>query len=758
MADTAALVVALSAQVTKFEKDMKDAVGIADKRTKQIEDRFSKMNDTIADKLQGLANVGAGQLPLGNFLTKIGPVGVAVAAGIGAATIAFDALSKAVANYVEQASHLRDASDTTGLTIVQLDELAKIGLDVGVSAEQVEQSIGKMTVAIDGLKEAQGPLFDKLKQFPQVLSDINNARDAAGAIDVLVKHFASLGSEFEKNAFLRAAFGRGGLPFGRVLTTLGEKSGLKQVEADAIAAGKALDPDMIKKVDDMADQLKLIKKQTDDLWGEAFGELILSAQIRAAQNLEKMAQAAKDLMDGFNNPEAKSAIVQLIELAKSKLPAIPTAPTTNIPAASGLQRGQPVQQVVQPEFTRTTQPDVLAPLTGEQTTKKMEEQTAKQNLTIEQRIKALKDYIAVMGDLTSATKKRELVEAEVDKAVRDKTITPEDANRKKTIETIDLMIETLQKEITAKGASADADDRAQLEELKLQRAKAAGVLSSQQYVTALSVEKTQKDIAALAAKEAAQTATEEEIARKNLLQIQLQLQQQGQKNIDITVAETIEHKKAKEAIEARAVAASNLPQAMRYAQDSMNGWKQADQALVSFAGNFENAMADLITGSKSAAEVFKSLTDSIIRDLIRMSVRMAITGPLFNALTGSLGGGAGLGSAFFGGGSPSGYGRAIGGPVSANQPYVVGEKGPELFVPTSAGHIVPNSVSGGTAQGGLKVTVNNYASGDTDTTQQQQQGPNGAELIIGIVKKEMSKGGFDDVNRGRYGLRAVKAR
>jgi len=35
-------------------------------------------------------------------------------------------------------------------------------------------------------------------------------------------------------------------------------------------------------------------------------------------------------------------------------------------------------------------------------------------------------------------------------------------------------------------------------------------------------------------------------------------------------------------------------------------------------------------------------------------------------------------------------GKATGGPVSANTPYVVGEKGPELFVPRNSGGIVPN--------------------------------------------------------------------
>lgn len=36
-------------------------------------------------------------------------------------------------------------------------------------------------------------------------------------------------------------------------------------------------------------------------------------------------------------------------------------------------------------------------------------------------------------------------------------------------------------------------------------------------------------------------------------------------------------------------------------------------------------------------------------------------------------------------------GRAIGGPVQNNMPYVVGERGPEVFVPNSSGRIIPNN-------------------------------------------------------------------
>ena len=39
-----------------------------------------------------------------------------------------------------------------------------------------------------------------------------------------------------------------------------------------------------------------------------------------------------------------------------------------------------------------------------------------------------------------------------------------------------------------------------------------------------------------------------------------------------------------------------------------------------------------------------------------------------------------------------GGGRASGGPVQGGTPYLVGERGPELFVPGRSGNIVPNNV------------------------------------------------------------------
>jgi hypothetical protein len=68
-----------------------------------------------------------------------------------------------------------------------------------------------------------------------------------------------------------------------------------------------------------------------------------------------------------------------------------------------------------------------------------------------------------------------------------------------------------------------------------------------------------------------------------------------------------------------------------------------------------------------------------------------------------------LGAVGAAGGTGAGFPqRARGGPVAANQMYVVGEEGPEMFVPRTSGTIVPN----GQLQGGTVNLTQNITTGD----------------------------------------------
>jgi tape measure domain-containing protein len=139
-------------------------------------------------------------------------------------------------------------------------------------------------------------------------------------------------------------------------------------------------------------------------------------------------------------------------------------------------------------------------------------------------------------------------------------------------------------------------------------------------------------------------------------------------------------------------------------------------AADNIGGAFGRAFQEIINGSSSAQEALASMMRSIGENFVNMAVQiiaqqttMVILGTILKALgIGGGGGGGGfsyqgvtgnpLGTSMISGNftpttfSTAGLGfRANGGPVSAGAPYVVGEHGPELFVPGRNGSVVSNS-------------------------------------------------------------------
>jgi phage-related protein len=81
-----------------------------------------------------------------------------------------------------------------------------------------------------------------------------------------------------------------------------------------------------------------------------------------------------------------------------------------------------------------------------------------------------------------------------------------------------------------------------------------------------------------------------------------------------------------------------------------------------------------------------------------------------------------------------GGGRAAGGPVKSGTSYVVGERGPELFVPNTAGTIVPNGGSGG---GGNTINLTVNGAIDAEGT---------ARTIVDVLNRSFSRGTLGALN------------
>lgn len=116
---------------------------------------------------------------------------------------------------------------------------------------------------------------------------------------------------------------------------------------------------------------------------------------------------------------------------------------------------------------------------------------------------------------------------------------------------------------------------------------------------------------------------------------------------------------------------------------------QMDDLAKGMASAFGNSFKGIIKGTESVADAFRSMALSIIDQLLQVLVVQQLVSGIST----------GLQSAF-----PKLFPKqaAIGGSVQRGQPVLVGERGAEMFVPSSSGSIIPNKE----LSGGSGVTVN----------------------------------------------------
>lgn len=129
----------------------------------------------------------------------------------------------------------------------------------------------------------------------------------------------------------------------------------------------------------------------------------------------------------------------------------------------------------------------------------------------------------------------------------------------------------------------------------------------------------------------------------------------------------------------------------RVREEFTNVGQAVSDTWVNAFQSMEDAFVNFV---KTGKLDFKSLADSIIADMARVTFRQMVSG-FFGGSSG--GGGFNLLSMFGlgGGGSvplPPIPMRAAGGSVSSGSPYIVGENGPELFMPSRSGSIIPDSM------------------------------------------------------------------
>jgi hypothetical protein len=175
-------------------------------------------------------------------------------------------------------------------------------------------------------------------------------------------------------------------------------------------------------------------------------------------------------------------------------------------------------------------------------------------------------------------------------------------------------------------------------------------------------------------------------------------------------------------------------------EDQQDKYKDLERAIDGFAKNSAQALADFAFGATGS---FSDMINSFLKDLARLALQKTIFDPiaegfgnLFEGAAKGGGGGAGIFGSLF-----SGLGFANGGSPPVGKASLVGERGAELFVPKTAGTIIPNGGLGGSQTNNVSITINQ------DGSSNQQGNPNQLAkqleaAVVGVLLKQKRQAGI----------------
>ena len=229
------------------------------------------------------------------------------------------------------------------------------------------------------------------------------------------------------------------------------------------------------------------------------------------------------------------------------------------------------------------------------------------------------------------------------------------------------------------------------------------------------------------------------IAKPNVTAAEIEAQEEKIKNLEreYELTQLI----ANERINAADPAISRMDELNREMRDLNNVIKQSVELSKAMGESFSDSFKGIVDGTITVQDAFRNMLNRIADFFLDTAAQMAanqlqrsllgLFGNMFNFSTKPMNDIQG-----YSGGPPK-Y-AANGGPVGMRNPYIVGERGPELFVPNQSGNIIPNHDLAGVGGGSISVVVNVDASG-TSVEGNEANGEELGRLIGAVVQSELIK-------------------
>mgnify|MGYP003631968372 CR=1 FL=1 len=161
--------------------------------------------------------------------------------------------------------------------------------------------------------------------------------------------------------------------------------------------------------------------------------------------------------------------------------------------------------------------------------------------------------------------------------------------------------------------------------------------------------------------------------------------------------------------------------------------------------SISKAFGESIASGESFRQSMLDIFQSVISQVIALIVQLTIVAPMMEGIRKGVK--SSQGKSVMGqiaGGLKGMIGLAGGGTVQPNTPYMVGERGKELFMPSTGGKIVPNGQLGGSGGGSIVIEQNlNFATGVSQTVRAEVMNllPAIQESTLSAVRDARLRGG-----------------
>lgn len=616
--------------------------------------------EDAASSLKGLGGSGSTAL-VGMKALTIGFAAVATAAlaagtalvkmGLDSAEMA-DALGETAARAqmsVEGYQTLDVAAKQAGSSAKELIDSAE---QLGVKLAKQDEESGKAAEALARLgistKNANGDMKSLLQIQTEIVKAAAKAPDAAraqgDAIILLGKNYNTLGG------------------------TILEVDGKQRDLYDRMQrTGQLVTEDMVKKSSDLTDQIGYLGGAFTGM-ATSIGQAVVPMLTEVVKWIVDVSEKAAEVIRKFTNPTE----IDSIEKRITKL---------NLRMESAVLAGKDFTRVLQGAYLLGT-----ASKTGKlETIDEIIERTKQELALAEEDLKVAKERQRIAKEAAINTGAKATAGAGMTEAEKRAAEAKEEARREKLERERKAREEKAarEKEALAKRvfdsekAYADAIDKALEERETVQRE------------AALKERKDQEEI------------TKEWQKKADVIRDSLDPFRELQRVLDEINSNPI--LTATEKLEAASIATDKWAESLDRTKTKVT---ELDQFIVAAAQSMQQSMSDfffdIMQGNiTNLVDSFKKAIDRMVADMLAAKAAMALFGDY--GTTGKIGGAAGMAGTFL-----SGLFRADGGPVTAGKPYIVGERGPETFIPRSSGTIMSNAdtMSGYSGGGGKALTVN----------------------------------------------------